>query len=260
MIICSFDNPKIKQLLLFEKKAHKTIKNKLNSKSFFLTKLMTPKPAETKDRNNNNLNSSSFSSSLREQPNPDLICIELAELLVTNAIMRAKHQLIEQEKTNSPPSNNKSIAFLSPQPNLISNDHSSSSTGTTNLSVVASSSSYHSSPFLQLESTHNSEATSISLFKKNRRQQRAAMAAATNADTSIVGDFSSSSAKQSLSTTSLSPILDDLLVNNKTVVDTFAANMTRIDKDVLRCDRNYSYFMPKSNLDKLKNIIYTYKK
>lgn len=56
-----------------------------------------------------------------------------------------------------------------------------------------------------------------------------------------------------------SPILDDedVLVNNKDIVDAFAANMNRIDKDVLRCDRNYPYFMCKDNLDKLKNVIYT---
>ena len=55
----------------------------------------------------------------------------------------------------------------------------------------------------------------------------------------------------------MSPILDDLQANNNDVVDAFAANMNRIEKDVLRCDRNYPYFIPNENLDKLKNVIYT---
>ncbi len=45
---------------------------------------------------------------------------------------------------------------------------------------------------------------------------------------------------------------DSLLVN------TFALNMNRIDKDVTRCDRNYPFFTHAHNLLKLKNIVYTY--
>lgn len=41
-------------------------------------------------------------------------------------------------------------------------------------------------------------------------------------------------------------------------IDLFALNMHRIDKDVTRCDRNYWYFMSNENLQKLKNIMYTY--
>ena len=41
------------------------------------------------------------------------------------------------------------------------------------------------------------------------------------------------------------------------LLDGVALNLHRIDKDVQRCDRNYSYFTP-SNLDKLRNIICTY--
>jgi hypothetical protein len=33
---------------------------------------------------------------------------------------------------------------------------------------------------------------------------------------------------------------------------------SRIDKDVLRCDRNLPYFLTLSNLDKLRNVITTY--
>ncbi|RNA19558.1 small G signaling modulator 1 isoform X2 [Brachionus plicatilis] len=45
---------------------------------------------------------------------------------------------------------------------------------------------------------------------------------------------------------------------NKELYDAFALNMHRIDKDVLRCDRNFWYFSSVENLNKLKNIIYTY--
>lgn len=48
-----------------------------------------------------------------------------------------------------------------------------------------------------------------------------------------------------------------LEVNNKEVFDLFALNIHRIDKDVLRCDRNYWYFSSGENLNKLRNVIYT---
>jgi hypothetical protein len=47
-------------------------------------------------------------------------------------------------------------------------------------------------------------------------------------------------------------------LSNQQLVDSFALNMHRIDKDVTRCDRNYWYFVSNDNLTKLKNIVYTY--
>ncbi|KAG1714265.1 Small G protein signaling modulator 2 [Nymphon striatum] len=41
------------------------------------------------------------------------------------------------------------------------------------------------------------------------------------------------------------------------LIDNFGLNIHRIDKDVQRCDRNYSYFTPE-NLEKLRNIMCTY--
>jgi hypothetical protein len=49
-----------------------------------------------------------------------------------------------------------------------------------------------------------------------------------------------------------------LSINNKELLDGFAINIHRIDKDVTRCDRNYWYFVSNENLKKLKNIMYTY--
>lgn len=40
------------------------------------------------------------------------------------------------------------------------------------------------------------------------------------------------------------------------LLENFALNLHRIEKDVLRCDRNYWYFA-KDNLDKLRNVITT---
>ena len=42
------------------------------------------------------------------------------------------------------------------------------------------------------------------------------------------------------------------------LIDNFALNLHRIDKDVQRCDRNHPYFTNLSNLEKLRNIITTY--
>lgn len=44
---------------------------------------------------------------------------------------------------------------------------------------------------------------------------------------------------------------------NKEIYSLFTLNMHRIDKDVLRCDRNFWYFSSGENLNKLKNVIYT---
>lgn len=41
------------------------------------------------------------------------------------------------------------------------------------------------------------------------------------------------------------------------LIDNFGVNMHRIDKDVLRCDRNHPYFST-ANLEKLRNVITTY--
>ena len=46
-------------------------------------------------------------------------------------------------------------------------------------------------------------------------------------------------------------------LSNIELMNQFALNMHRIDKDVTRCDRNYWYFMSNDNLKKLKNIVYT---
>jgi len=44
---------------------------------------------------------------------------------------------------------------------------------------------------------------------------------------------------------------------SKEIIDAFAANLHRIDKDVARCDRHYSYFINLNNLKKLRNIMCT---
>ena len=54
---------------------------------------------------------------------------------------------------------------------------------------------------------------------------------------------------------SLTPI--DYGSFSQETIETFAANIHRIDKDVARCDRNYSYFMNLENLKKLRNIMCT---
>lgn len=46
--------------------------------------------------------------------------------------------------------------------------------------------------------------------------------------------------------------------DNMKLFENFSINMHRIDKDVVRCDRNFWYFRRQENLNKLKNIIYTY--
>ena len=42
------------------------------------------------------------------------------------------------------------------------------------------------------------------------------------------------------------------------LIENFAINLHRIDKDVQRCDRNLAFFSQPSNLEKLRNVITTY--
>ncbi|CAM4901799.1 unnamed protein product [Rotaria socialis] len=44
----------------------------------------------------------------------------------------------------------------------------------------------------------------------------------------------------------------------KETIDAFSVNLHRIDKDVARCDRTYTYFTNMNNLKKLRNIMCTY--
>ena len=46
-----------------------------------------------------------------------------------------------------------------------------------------------------------------------------------------------------------------ICLSNKDLVNSFALNLHRIEKDVTRCDRNYWYFASNTNLAKLKNIV-----
>jgi hypothetical protein len=81
---------------------------------------------------------------------------------------------------------------------------------------------------------------------------------------SSVGFHETEEECSSLAENSFSPVFHDQtsspppkVVENKKLFDSFAMNMHRIDKDVVRCDRSYWFFSKQENLDKLKNIIYT---
>lgn len=61
----------------------------------------------------------------------------------------------------------------------------------------------------------------------------------------------------SSASTNHSPVSSEGGIFPQELIDNFALNMHRIDKDVQRCDRNVAYFtLP--NLEKLRNIITTY--
>ncbi|XP_020707014.2 small G protein signaling modulator 1 isoform X2 [Athalia rosae] len=55
-----------------------------------------------------------------------------------------------------------------------------------------------------------------------------------------------------------SPVSSQGGIYARDFLDLFALNLHRIDKDVQRCDRNYWYFAPPDNLEKLRNIMCTY--
>lgn len=55
----------------------------------------------------------------------------------------------------------------------------------------------------------------------------------------------------------ISPVSSQGGIYSKELLDLFALNLHRIDKDVQRCDRNYWYFAEPVNLEKLRNIMCT---
>lgn len=56
----------------------------------------------------------------------------------------------------------------------------------------------------------------------------------------------------------VSPASSNGQLHSEGTLEKFTANLERIEKDVLRCDRNYWYFTNENNLDKLRNVITTY--
>nr|CAB3266034.1 small G protein signaling modulator 1 [Phallusia mammillata] len=48
------------------------------------------------------------------------------------------------------------------------------------------------------------------------------------------------------------------IIYSEELLDNFALNLHRIEKDVQRCDRNHAYFAQDANLDKLRNVICCY--
>jgi hypothetical protein len=218
--------------------------NKFNAKTF-LSKLIPPRHdlARSTPMVSNEKRGKKSPIFFNDQKlSPDAVNKELAQLLVANALLRAKHEIEQQHDAEDfsiseiHTSAQKSITFNSPTSDESSSDllgfNSSSNNQHSSINhLEKNSTSYFSSPFLQLESTqvfHKND--SSLLFKKKLHHDE--------------------------SREYLSPILDDVLAN-KDSIDAFAMNMHRIDKDVLRCDRNYWYFMSKGNLEKLKNVIYT---
>ena len=61
----------------------------------------------------------------------------------------------------------------------------------------------------------------------------------------------------SASTTCHSPVSSEGGVYPQELVENFALNLHRIDKDVQRCDRNLAFFTM-ANLERLRNVITTY--
>lgn len=53
-------------------------------------------------------------------------------------------------------------------------------------------------------------------------------------------------------------VLDSRLLCVQTeIIESFAGNLQRIDKDVRRCDRHVAFFSEQRNLDKLRNVVCT---
>ncbi|KAK7790586.1 hypothetical protein R5R35_005950 [Gryllus longicercus] len=77
-------------------------------------------------------------------------------------------------------------------------------------------------------------------------------------DTLGIAETEGEGASAGSRSTCISPASSQGGVYPNELLDTFGLNLHRIDKDVQRCDRNYWYFTPPENLDKLRNVMCTY--
>jgi hypothetical protein len=191
----------------------------------------------------------------------DKNCRELAEVLVSNAIFRAIHQLNEEssKQTNQIDVSIKSLDHLNSNMGLNSTDSAitrSNCSATTNSAMITSAtlSIETDENYLQQDNLNNNAENTNELSTPCLMW------------TSIASDFESMS-ENNIHNSNLSCCQQDSLTQstkssesdlNKETIEKFSLNMHRIDKDVARCDRNYWYFQSPENLNKLKNIMYTW--
>ena len=101
--------------------------------------------------------------------------------------------------------------------------------------------SYHECPEIELAENLGEKDVSLTKLSSLNEKKRESSSAAPSIEIHV--DSNEYSIRKTLS--------------NIELINQFALNMHRIDKDVTRCDRNYWYFTSNDNLKKLKNIVYT---
>jgi hypothetical protein len=242
--------------------------------------LRTPQP--------NKINKTNFNKYKYDQDYIDFSLRELAQLLVSNAFLRAIDQLTNSE--DKVQSNNKlfeinqlsmiennpnnTIPISTPslicdcsdiEPNLDSNIFETSNENSKDSSV------FSPPPVI----TPDSEASSKSDYKPKANltkklsikvKDRKNLKNIYKLPLSNRQKSENKSMNKSISFSITSPqsiksgtanLKQKSFLENKELMDNFTLNMHRIDKDVARCDRNHWYFANNDNLKKLQNVIYT---
>ncbi|UJR28351.1 hypothetical protein I4U23_009593 [Adineta vaga] len=106
-----------------------------------------------------------------------------------------------------------------------------------------------------LESVENDQDETMIKEQENTLSPSSSLTSGTDVYMDAVEVFNDDNVDD-LSDGSLTPICYGSF--SKDIIDAFTVNLHRIDKDVARCDRTYSYFTNINNLKKLRNIMCTY--
>lgn len=183
----------------------------------------------------------------------EFIIRELTQLLVSNAILKAVHELKAQdEKINL--QNIQHSDSLSPLSDIDEMNTEFIDTvlekNNGDFSILATpkfalNNRTHAKKLRRIQPSLNKKKTNLKTIYKtlnNKNAREKSINTILNSPSVIVS--------------SKPPLPVSSFRSNKDLLDLFTLNMHRIDKDVARCDRNHWYFT-NNNLKKLQNIVYT---
>lgn len=209
----------------------------LNSTTTIVNEASEIDETEPSQKINFDLNESFCNDSIQE----DNLTIEMAKQIVNNVLINANKELNKLNPISEENNTNTDDGCESTQSDSVYTDTKNVLSNTT--SSLSTDEVYH-----DVETDENDMEVNIEKINSLIKSP------------SAPGDKSLNLNERKLSS-SLTLVSKQVMIkkslSNQELIESFALNMHRIDKDVTRCDRNYWYFTSTENLKKLKNIMYT---